>query len=87
MIKIFSILNKQQKVAFFFLFIFGLIAMILELLGLSLVIPIIYTLLDDNFFSNYPKFSYFNELLGYPEKSMLTKYLFGIIFCVNLYNL
>ena len=61
MIKIYSILSEKQKLAFFFLFIFGLIAMVLELLGLTLVIPIIYTLLDDNFFLNYPKFMFINE--------------------------
>ena len=78
--KIYSILNEKQKIRFSYLFIFGLIAMVLELMGLTLVIPIIYTLLDDNFFSNYPKFSFINEFLGFPEKGKLIKYLFGIIF-------
>ena len=78
--KIYSILSKKQKINFFYLFLFGLIAMVLELLGLTLVIPIIYTLLDDNFFSNYPKFYFINEFLGFPEKGKLVKYLFGIIF-------
>ncbi len=84
MIKIYSILSEKQKLAFFFLFIFGLIAMVLELLGLTLVIPIIYTLLDDNFFLNYPKFMFINEFLAFPEKKELVKYLFAIIFLIYL---
>jgi ABC-type multidrug transport system fused ATPase/permease subunit len=80
--KIYSILNKKQKIAFFFLFIFGLIAMVLELLGLTLIIPMIYTLLDENFFSNYPKFSFINNFLGYPKKEKLIKYLLVTIFSI-----
>ena len=82
--KIIAILNIHQKKKFFNLFFLSLIAMFLELIGISLIIPIIYTLLGDNFFSTYPQLIFLNEFLGYPDKSSLILYLLSFIFFIYL---
>ena len=82
--KIIAILNIHQKKKFFNLFFLSLIAMFLELIGISLIIPIIYTLLGDNFFSTYPQLIFLNEFLGYPDKSTLILYLLSFIFFIYL---
>lgn len=86
MLKIFSILNKKQKISLATLFFLGLIAMVLELLGISLIIPIIYTLINDNFFNTYPSFEFLNEFFKYPDRSLLIKYFLGLILFVYLFK-
>ena len=87
MLKIFSILNKKQKTAFFFLFLFGFFAMFLELAGITLIIPIIYTLIEDDFFNAYPQFEFINAFFLYPSKENLIIYfLFSILIIYVLKN-
>lgn len=49
--KVLALLDKKQRVNFFLLTILMLIAGLLETIGLSLFIPIVYVLIDDNAFS------------------------------------
>ena len=49
--KVLSILNNRQKRNFFFLIVLMLFAGILETLGISLFIPIVYVIIDDNVFN------------------------------------
>lgn len=82
MLKIFSILSQKQKRSLIILLFLSIIAMILELLGITLIIPMIYTLIDDNFFTNYPKFTFINEILNFPEKETLIQYFLITILAV-----
>ena len=84
MLKIFSILDKKQKTAFFFLFLFGFFAMFLELAGITLVIPIIYTLIEDDFFNAYPRFEFINAFFLYPSKENLTIYFLLLILIIYI---
>jgi ABC-type multidrug transport system fused ATPase/permease subunit len=87
--KIFYILDKEQKIAVIFLFFFGLIALSFELIGLGLIIPLIYSIIDQKFFITYPQFNFISILFGYPEKSELITYflilIIGIYLIKNLF--
>ena len=61
--KIFYILDKKQKISAIFLFFFGLIALIFELIGLGLIIPLIYSIIDQKFFITYPQFNFINMII------------------------
>ena len=82
--KIFYILDKKQKISAIFLFFFGLIALIFELIGLGLIIPLIYSIIDQKFFITYPQFNFINILFGYPEKAELISYFLGLIIIIYL---
>ena len=84
MLKIFSILDKKQKNCIFFLFLFGFFAMFLELAGITLVIPIIYTLIEDDFFNAYPRFEFINAFFLYPSKENLTIYFLLLILIIYI---
>ena len=82
--KIFYILDKEQKISAIFLFFFGLIALIFELIGLGLIIPLIYSIIDQKFFITYPQFNFINILFGHPEKSELITYFLILIIAMYL---
>ena len=82
--KILSLLNKRQKNYLLILYFMILIVVSLELLGIGIIIPIIYTLMNNDFFSLYPSLSFLNSLLGYPDQTKLLKILLILILSIFL---
>ena len=62
--KVLSILNKRQKRNFFFLIALMLFAGIIETLGISLFIPIVYVIIDDNVFNTNPLLKIFCNIFN-----------------------
>ncbi len=86
---IFKILNLKDKKRFFVLIFMMIIASILEMLGISLIIPIILSLSNQNIFDKYPFLEKTNHLLNYPsseELIIISITLLGAIYIIkNLY--
>ena len=86
---IFKILNSKDKKRFFVLIFMMIIASILEMLGISLIIPIILSLSNQNIFDKYPFLEKTNHLLNYPsseELVIISITLLGAIYIIkNLY--
>ena len=72
--KIYFALDSQERLRLFFLILFGIITMTLELVGISLVIPLIYILLEGNFFEAYPAYNFLNFLFFNSDKSSLISF-------------
>ena len=53
MIQFFHILNNKEKILLSLLVIGMLISSLLEIIGLSIIIPIVYSLSDNNFFDSF----------------------------------
>ena len=70
--KIWNIFDNYQKIFFSKLCFLSIIVMLLELISIGFVVPIIYSLSNENFFNIYPIFNNINQLLGYPEPKQLT---------------
>ena len=51
--KLISLLNSSQKKTVIFLFFLILVGMLFEVLGIGLIIPVFYIILDPNFFDKY----------------------------------
>tara|TARA_B100001057_G_scaffold500475_1_gene615775 strand:- start:12937 stop:14658 length:1722 start_codon:yes stop_codon:yes gene_type:complete len=68
---IFEILSPNRKKIFFFLCFLMIISTIAEVLGIGLILPLIYTLTNQNFFEKFPQLEYFNSILGYPDTQSL----------------
>lgn len=87
--KIYFVLDSQERLRLFFLILFGIITMTLELVGISLVIPLIYILLEGNFFEAYPAYNFLNFLFFNSDKSSLISFfliiLLVIYFVKNLF--
>lgn len=62
-----------------------IICTFLEALSIGLLLPILVTLSDNNFFELYPSFNFINEILNYPDNLFLT--LITIIFFSIIYIL
>tara|TARA_B100000989_G_scaffold298564_1_gene288471 strand:- start:1674 stop:3407 length:1734 start_codon:yes stop_codon:yes gene_type:complete len=79
LIKIFEILDKKEKYFFYFLVFLSILVMLLEIIGLSLIIPIISLILSDDIIYKFPglfeKISFFIEI----EKNNLLQF-FTILF-------
>ena len=79
LIKIFKILEKKEKNFFYFLIFLSILVMLLEIIGLSLIIPIISLILSDDIIYKFPdlfeKISFFIEI----EKNNLLQF-FTILF-------
>ena len=86
---IFKILNLKDKKRFFVLIFMMIIASILEMLGISLIIPIILSLSNQNIFDKYPFLEKTNHLLNYQsseELVIISITLLGAIYIIkNLY--
>ena len=80
--KIWSIFDNYQKIFFSKLCVLSLITMILELASISFIVPIIYSLSNENFFEIFPIFNNINQLLGNPEPRQLTIISLIILFFV-----
>ena len=88
---IFEILSKKNKSKFLILILLMFIASILEMLGISLIIPIMLSLSDQNIFDKYPFLENINILLNYPTNDqmiVISITIFGFLYLFkNLYLL
>jgi ABC-type multidrug transport system fused ATPase/permease subunit len=80
--KYIQILTRDQKYFFYVVMILIIIATALETLGISLIIPFIAILLEDNLVKNYPFAEDIITMLGNPEKRKLIYYT---LFMFNLF--
>ena len=89
LIKIFKILDKKEKYFFYFLVFLSVLVMLLEIIGLSLLIPLISVILSDNIINIFPiifkKISFFaniekNEMLQFLTIIFVLFILFKNIF-------
>ena len=75
--KIISLLNPVQKKVLSILFVFMLIGMLLETLGIGLIIPLFSIITDQNFIEKYPSVAIFLAKLS-PENWFLDSSQFKI---------
>ena len=68
--KVISLLNSAQKKSFIILFVFMLIGMTLETLGIGLIIPLFSLITDQNFVDKYQTLTIFLTKL-YPTNWFL----------------
>jgi ABC-type bacteriocin/lantibiotic exporter with double-glycine peptidase domain len=82
--KIFNLLNKSEKILFFFLFLFMVINSLLEIVGIGLLIPLIGILIDKNDFNFFNQYSFFykdlinSDLLKLNNLTVLILFIFFI---------
>ena len=79
LIKIFKILDKKEKYFFYFLIFLSALVMLLEIIGLSLIIPIISLILSDDIINKFPVFFEKISLFANFEKNEILQF-FLIIF-------
>jgi ABC-type bacteriocin/lantibiotic exporter with double-glycine peptidase domain len=89
MIQFFHILNNKEKILLSLLVIGMLISSLLEIIGLSIIIPIVYSLSDNNFFDSFNQFSFLKNYIPFQTKQD-TLLFFLTFFCIvffikNLY--
>ena len=79
LIKIFKILDKKEKYFFYFLVFLSILVMFLEVIGLSLIIPIISLILSDDIINKFPdlfeKISFFIEIEKNKLLQLFSNYL------------
>ncbi len=89
--KIFSIIDHKEKIKIFFLFILILLISILEILGIGLILPLLYFLIDEKnilkfkeilFFSQFSNQQILNLLLTISI-IFLTKFILTIFFQIK----
>ena len=79
--KLFSILDRQQKIKILGLTVLILIGGILETLGISLIVPLLSAILDEQSFAANSIVVWFMDLLGIEHiRSFIYLLLFGLIF-------
>ena len=86
---IYKILTPVYKLKFFYLIVLMIIASILEMFGLSLIIPVMLSLSNQNIFSEYPFLEQINIFLDSPtndELILISVSIFGLVYIIkNLY--
>ena len=80
MIKFFQTLSIKQKFLLSLLIIGMLLSSALEIIGLSMIIPIVYSLSENNFFENFKQFSFLKEYFIFETK-LETLVFFLSFFC------
>ena len=85
MLKIFNTLDYKQKINFFIILSFTFLVSLLEIFNLSLVIPIIGILFDNNFLLKNEKIYLF--LTFFPKFSYISDHLILIIFFLSVFIL
>jgi len=88
--KYIELLPVDQKYFFYAVTILIIIVTILEALGISLIIPFIAILLDENLIESYPFAENVLAMLGYPEKKKLiyyTLFLFNFFYIFKFFFL
>ncbi len=88
---IFKILEPKYKLRFSYLIIMMLIASLLEMFGISLIIPIMLSLSNQDIFLQYPFLNNINQFLNYPtnaELIVISVTLLGAVYIIkNIYML
>ena len=86
--KITNVFERQDKKELIFLFFLIFIAMLLETLGISLVIPVVMSILDKDIFTTYAFLSPIYSFLGNPsQKEMLISASIFLVFVYFIKNL
>ena len=81
---IFSLLDLKSRGVFFYLCFLMVISTVAEILGLSLILPFIYSITGQNIFDRYESLQGINQILGYPNnESIILISLFSIL-CIYL---
>ena len=80
--RIFEILSPKRKKIFFFLCFLMIISTFAEVLGIGLILPLVYTLTNQNFFEQFPKLEYFNSMLGFPDTQSLLVISISTLFII-----
>ena len=90
--KIFFIIDQKEKIKIFFLFILILLISILEILGIGLILPLLYFLIDEKnilkfkeilFFSQFSNQQIFNISILTISIIFLTKFILTIFFQIK----
>ena len=90
--KIFFIIDQKEKIKIFFLFILILLISILEILGIGLILPLLYFLIDEKnilkfkeilFFSQFSNQQIFNISILSISIIFLTKFILTIFFQIK----
>ena len=90
--KIFFIIDHKEKIKIFFLFILILLISILEILGIGLILPLLYFLIDEKnilkfkeilFFSQFSNQQIFNISILTISIIFLTKFILTILFQIK----
>ena len=83
-----SILTNKQKIKFFFIFVLMIIGMLLDILGISMVIPIIETLNGNNLSGQFvylKKIIYFFQFNNFHENIfIIISFIIGLIFTTKI---
>lgn len=82
LLKVFSILDADQKRSALLLFGLMLMGMLLETLGIGLVVPAIALMMQDDFATRYPLFQPMLAALGQPSQQTLVVAAVGALVCV-----
>ncbi len=86
---IYKIIGTDFRSNFFYLIILMVIASILEMFGISLIIPVMLSLSSQNIFSEYPFLEKINIMLNLPtnnELILISVSIFGLVYIFkNLY--
>lgn len=75
----FIILDRKQKIFFIYVTILIVIASLLEMLGISLIIPLIAVLAEDDLSEKYYFIKNISEMFGNPSKEKLVIYFLLVI--------
>ncbi len=78
----FAILDLKQKIFFIYVTILVVIASLLEILGISLIVPLITALAEDEFFQKHYYIKNIFEFIGNPSKVQLIIYF---LFAINIF--
>lgn len=86
--KIWQILSSNDRSYAFILFIYMLIGMILEILGVGLVIPLIALLMQSDLVDKYPEVEPILNFFGNPSQTLLITYsMIGLVIVYFVKNL
>lgn len=81
--KVFYILGNKKTNYLFFVLVLNFFGVFLEALGISAVLPLIFTITENNIYEKYPQFSMIFEIINYPEKNLLVVY--AVSFFVSIF--
>ena len=91
MFKIFNLLDQNNKISFYYLVFLMFLVSVLEIINISLIIPIIYSLSDVDLHTKYFFIKYFDQLsdfISFDKKLYLFLILFIFFFLIkNLFLL
>ena len=83
LVSFFGVIRSKLKVEFFFLLFLMFIGTILELFGIALIVPVLYTIVEEDIVAKYPLISPAMEFFDNPSGVLLI--LYAIIFLSFIY--